>query len=718
MALVRSLRFILLLGLAALVASVLFSLVSNARVNLLSRDDDRAADVDENDRIAQRAIGVEILRTRMGKPTVRLRARESLTHASGELELAAVIFRLYDAAGAETVVEAPAALSQPPGSAADVVHASAPAAARPAPTARPLDGIGSWLLSGGVTVRTSDDLVLGTPSLLYAEADGQVRGTERVTFVRGPATGSATGLTYDVDQRRFSFLRDVTASMAIGGMGQVTLHAGKATYDTAQDRFEMFDYRAGTQRGETLTGARLVATFRPEGGIARLVGDQGFELETTHAVPARDDGGPLSRLLALEGTRLMHGRQIAVAFDESSEPVSIEVTGEANLTAAEEGNGGAPASIAAETLVFDLVRGNLSRARAIGDVSLQGATDEGQPGGFHMQSENLDAAFDPDLGSILKVEGEGEIELTDQGMESHGSRTFLDPNTDIVTLTGEEGRPASATWLERNIQAEGIQADRRRKTLTATGSVRASYKPAASSPDAPSGGDRAVPFFRAGETVYAMAGSLTLADQGAVAHYRDHVRLWQGENRLEASRVDLRESTGTLEARGDVISTFRQPPPASRPAPLNPTDQIVTVASAFMEYSRTENRIVYRGNVLVTQGTMRVTADEITVMLSPDGGAARTIEAAGGVTLRDGDRLGKGDRMLADMQADTVKLSGVGREATVQDLSSQQVVRGSSLTLDRSGDKILVESEVGGRTWITLRPRQKGEPGVVSNPHD
>jgi lipopolysaccharide export system protein LptA len=89
------------------------------------------------------------------------------------------------------------------------------------------------------------------------------------------------------------------------------------------------------------------------------------------------------------------------------------------------------------------------------------------------------------------------------------------------------------------------------------------------------------------------------------------------------------------------------------------------------------------------------------------------MEAAGSVELRDQGRIGKGDKLVVDVAADTVTLSGSGREATVQDESGQQVVRGVSLTMDRSGDRILVESEVGGRTWINLKPRQKGAPALA-----
>ena len=94
------------------------------------------------------------------------------------------------------------------------------------------------------------------------------------------------------------------------------------------------------------------------------------------------------------------------------------------------------------------------------------------------------------------------------------------------------------------------------------------------------------------------------------------------------------------------------------------------------------------------------------------------LEAIGNIEFRDSGRLGRGDRLVIELQENTMTLSGVGREATVQDEMGQQVVRGNSLTMDRAGDRILVESELGGRTWITLKPRQKGAPGVASDPQN
>jgi len=521
-------------------------------------------------------------------------------------------------------------------------------------------------------------------------------------------------MSYDVRGQRLTMTRDVKASMTAGAMGLVAVDAASGTYDLGKDSFEMASYHATTERGEVLRGARLVVQFHEEGGIKLLEGEGGFVLETTHAEPQTASAGPLGRLLALEGARTMEGQRIAVNFGPDTKPRSIEVSGEANLTTREKGATADSSRIAAQTLVFDLVNGSLQRARASGNVDLQGAAREGEEKGFQLLSEVLTAAVDPNSGSITLLEGEGEIQLTDEGMESHGSMTSLDPNTDVITLAGEEGLPARANWLGRKIQADRIDADRRRNTVTARGNVRTSFKPP---PEEEEQSGRSLPFFRRGETIHAMAGSLTFADRGQVAHYNDRVRIWQRENRLEGGVVELLEAEGRLEASNDVVSTFRQT--TSRPStPSGPSADIVTVAAGTMRYQRSEGRVTYGGGVLLTQGAMRVTSDTLSVLLEEGGGGADSLQADGRVEFREPGRVGRGDRLFVDFGADTIRLTGSSREATVQDEAGQQVVRGQSLTMDRASDRILVESELGGRTWILLKPRQKGAPSVGSHPEN
>ncbi|HET9480614.1 MAG TPA: LptA/OstA family protein [Candidatus Polarisedimenticolia bacterium] len=714
MALARSLRFVLLLGLAALVGGIVLSISASSRLANLPDLPSTAA----GDRIFQQGRDVTILRTRRGAPTLKLSAERSSTFIDGEMALSEVTFRLYGAGGGETVVESPHARSSPTAEAAAAPGAEPDGAPPPrtVPELPSMERIGSWILEGGVTVKGAGDLTLETSALAYFEAEGQARTNERVTFTRGPAAGRATGLIYEVESQRVRFLQAVAAEMTIAGLGVVKVTAGEAAHDLNSGTFAMRGYEARTERGEVLSGTRLVAHLRQDGGLERLEGEEGFVLESTHAIEGAGGASPLSRLLALEGRRTMRGQSLAIVFDQNEAPASIEVAGDANLTATGLGGDEAPASIQAETLTFDLHNGSLTRALAEGEVDLKGIREEGKAAGFHLLSRSLVAVLDPNLGSILSLEGAGEIRLSDQGMESQGSRTYLDPNTDVITLSGEADAPASALWLGRRIEAQRIEADRRRKTLSARGGVRASYRPDASRPEDSARERQPLPFFRTGETVYVMASALTFSEQGRLAQYRDDVRLWQGDSRVEADEVDVNEPAGSLDARGDVVSTFRQPAPASLPAPANPSEEIVTVASSTMRYDHTEGKIRYSGRVLITQGPTRINADSVTVTLAAGGGSAETIEAGGNIELTDRGRSGTGDHLVADLRANTLKLTGTGRQAIVQDESGQQVVRGIALTMDRSSDRILVESELGGRTWITLKPRQKGEPGVGSNP--
>ncbi len=711
MALIRSLRLLLLLGLGVLVGGILYSIAAATRTGPALPAAPEAPDPGRS-RVVQEATDVEIVRTRAGRPALRLEAALSRTYAGGAVDLSDVLFRLIGPDGRETLVEAPRAVSEPP------VGDPSSAALRRRPVMRPRDEIGSWLLEGGVTIQGPDGMKLLAPALLYVEADGQARTGEQVSFARGPAVGSAHGLLYDVGAQRVRFREDVSASMTIGGLGRVDVTASSASYAIGQSRFEMDGYQATTERGEVLTGRILVAKLRPSGGMERLEGEQGFSLESSHTEPGAGRPSPLARLLALEGRRTLSGRRLAMRFAEDGQPVEMEVEGEASVTASGVHDSPEASILSAKTLVFDLAGGELTRARAAGDVDLKGAPAKGRSVGLRLLGENLEAVVDPQEGSLLRVEGQGEIRLSDEGMESQGSRALLDPNADVWTMSGEDGRPASTTWHGRKIQAVRIEADRRRNTLSARGGVRASYRPASETESVARPEGQALPFFQHGETIHAMAGSMVLSENGRVVRYEDRVRLWQGESRVEADRVALDETRGTLEARGDVVTAFRQPAPEGHTPPSNPSDEIVVVSASSMSYVREERRILYGEPVLVTQGPMRLRAGSLAVVLDSQGRSAERLEATGQVEVSEHGRTGRGDRLVVEMDAGTMTLSGSGRQASVQDEAGQQVVRGRSLTIDRAGDRILVESEVGGRTWINFKPRQKGAPGLGSSPGD
>jgi len=698
MTLSAGLRLGLLIALGALLAGTILTLALNGGHTRAGADDEAAPA--GADGLARRGVNVRITRSETGAPKLRVMAGESRSYSNGRLELSAVTFSIYDEGPHPTTIEAPLASSQPAGR-------PAPGQQRPAPGRQ----VGSWMLEGGVTLSGGSGLKAISPSLIYSEAEGLARSADKVDFTRGPARGQASGMSFDVTRGLLSLDRDVTATVPMGRLGQGRVAASSATYDTRADRLELRQCTTRAERGELLGGALMTAQFGPDGALQRLEADAGFLIESPRPLTVRGQDSPLARLLSLEGGRTLRGERLVLAFDESGEPVSLEISGDANLTAGNAPESTViPSSIAARMLQFDLDSGAITKAHAEGDVSLQRAGAPGGQRGFSLDSQKLDALFDPQLGTLLKLEGEGAIHMSDQEMRSDGSRTWLDSASDTIIVAGDPEAPASASWRGRTIEAQRIEADRKRKTLAAKGGVRASFEPD------PAAADGSLPFFKSNETIHAMAGSLTLSHDGRVARYEDRVRLWQGENRLEAASIELDEIKGTLRAHNEIISTFRMPRAEGQPAPANPSEEIINLTAAAMLWERLDNRVIYTGNVAGSLARMRVSGEKFTVFLPAGEGPADRMEAEGSVEVRDAGRIGRGDRLEIDLTQDRLVLRGVGREATIQDETARQVVRGRTLTMDRSGDRILVESEQGGRTWITLPPRQKGAsaPGTDS----
>lgn len=66
----------------------------------------------------------------------------------------------------------------------------------------------------------------------------------------------------------------------------------------------------------------------------------------------------------------------------------------------------------------------------------------------------------------------------------------------------------------------------------------------------------------------------------------------------------------------------------------------------------------FTGAVVVTHGQLVVTCERLEVVFDPEHQAMRSVVAIGGVEIRQGDRLGRGERAELDVELGTVVLSG------------------------------------------------------------
>jgi len=679
-------RRILLLG-AMLILSALAGVALFGRHRPTARP---LAALETAENVSQRALNLDSTKTRKGLPSFRVRAKEGLTFREGNMELHDVEVTLFGPGDGRTQVLAPLALSSAGES-------------------------GGWSFENGVDVKGESGLTLHVPQMRYRESVQEINSDGDVAFSRGAFHGSAVGLRYFVPRRRLEFLSrvDMAADPNGGAIRRIT--SDSATFDHGRSTARFKNYVLETATGEILSGTALDVDLDPNASTIREVrAISGFALAT----PEGMHGGSL---LGPGGERLSGG-SLTVDVGPEGEVTRSLAQGGVRLVVASQG-GGDPSTLACERLAIAFSMGRPSTITAEEEARLTvprtGAARD--PGDSVLKGDIIEATLSPDDGAVLKGSARGHAEMTQGGRRSTAPFIAFDAPAEIWTLETDD--PASVTRVEGPegaITATRIEIRRREGTLVATGSVKSITQPARAGTQAPPGSgegqgpapSRAASSFLGGEgPVHGISESLTLLRDGRSARYRDRVRIWQGGSSLEAASIDLADDTGRVEARGSVVA--RAPARRSGGTGL----EIITVSSSEMSFDRQGGEAKFTGNVRAQTEGARVESEDL-IASAPGGGGIRELKAAGNVRFQQGSRRGDGDRLDVDLEKQTYVLSGQGRVVSIQDVSSQQVVKGVVLTYSGTADRILVESETGGRTWITLKPRAtEGKKGGPESPH-
>ncbi len=148
--------------------------------------------------------------------------------------------------------------------------------------------------------------------------------------------------------------------------------------------------------------------------------------------------------------------------------------------------------------------------------------------------------------------------------------------------------------------------------------------------------------------------------------------------------------------------TIPAPGPARAAAilPGGNSKQPINIEASKLDYFDKEQKLIYTGNVVATQGDSKLKASVLTIFLTPKGGekggdaapsnnSVQRMLASGPVVLVQRDQVGTGDNGVYDKASDTVILTGnvtlsqgpnvTKGEKLIYDLhSGQAVVRGGA----------------------------------------
>jgi lipopolysaccharide export system protein LptA len=149
-----------------------------------------------------------------------------------------------------------------------------------------------------------------------------------------------------------------------------------------------------------------------------------------------------------------------------------------------------------------------------------------------------------------------------------------------------------------------------------------------------------------------------------------------------------------------VLPAYAQKPRSSAVLPGGNSKDPVNIAAAKLDYFDKEQKLVYTGNVVATQGESKLQARTLVIFLTPKDPAEqagvpssssqiRRMEAAGPVTIVSKDQIGTGDSGVYEKSENKVYLIG---DVTLT--QGPNVTKGDKLIYDLNTNEAAVTGRV------------------------
>ncbi len=490
------------------------------------------------------------------------------------------------------------------------------------------------------------------------------------------------------------------------------------------DRIEALDAECGQEVGDQsvrFSAKHIEIDFDAEGAAQHLSGRDAAVLESLHTANA----------LTVRGDT-MHLRYKPGPNPGESQPSSIEVRGNAKVVAdaTESGIGsrveasalrlGLDPSTAAVTSLQTLRRGRLvqfgtgevgtSRVLEAGRIVLRFAEGawiealEATGAGhlaqhpvapdapvLHTWSERLEAAFDPETGTMASLEQSGAFRFSEG--QRNGKSAIARFDAEGGSLWLDEGATIAAEG--RSISAQRVELQRDTGGITAEGGVTATLtqEAGASEGQTPS-------MFGGGGPLYVAADAMRSDPKADTVEYSGGARVWQGGRRIDAETISMNTSDASLEASGGVLVAWGDPSGEAQ------TDEPpVSVRAQQMRYAPELGAAVFDGMVDMHRAGMRLRAEHLRTGLAGEGGdGSEAATAQGQVQISmpsDGSGVvGYGNMAEIDDLGSAVELRGEPARLIMADGTE---TRGGALTFSIAGDSLRVSGYGADRAY-TYRP--------------
>jgi lipopolysaccharide export system protein LptA len=178
---------------------------------------------------------------------------------------------------------------------------------------------------------------------------------------------------------------------------------------------------------------------------------------------------------------------------------------------------------------------------------------------------------------------------------------------------------------------------------------------------------------------------------------------------------------GPLVLATAALALWAGPALAQKTSPVLPgasSKEPVSIDAGKLDYFDKEQKLVYSGAVVASQGESRLKASVLTIFIEPaqataSGHQMRRMEAQGPVTIMSKDQIGTGDSGIYDRAENKVFLTG---HVTLS--QGANVTKGERLIYDLNTNQAVVVgggTTQGGRVRSIFTPGEKSPTGAPAN---
>ena len=335
-------------------------------------------------------------------------------------------------------------------------------------------------------------------------------------------------------------------------------------------------------------------------------------------------------------------------------------------------------------------------------AQIQSAVLEGHVMLFEQPAAKPGAQAQPPLRAEA---GRATYEDSGQRLQLTGNPRVEDGSLHLTANTIDVSQQAGQAFARGNVKATWLEAD-------APGS-RGSSAPASSA--LPLGGQA---------PAHVIADEAQFSRTGGKAVFHGHARLWQDANSISAPTIVLNRDNQTLLAQ----SHMRDEPveavllgtgeAAAQMAPRRGNragaPAIIRVRGGDFTSSESTHQAVMKGGslgqVVVQAGDATCSAEVVTLLLKPRGGAAHAAEvervtASGGVVVSSEGRQGKGASLVYSSLTGEYALTGTPAQPPQMTDPARGTVTGAALIFNSRDDSVSIEGRGRETRTETTAPR-------------